>query len=220
MLSAFVAIPRLMRAAFWVAIAPITPILGAEFSAKVIDARKEPVTDAVVALIPLEAPVPPVSVTAAEIIQKNQEFIPYLTVVQSGTTVVFPNQDNVQHHVYSLSKAKKFELPLYDPGQAKSFVFDVSGTVTLGCNIHDWMIGYLVVVPTPYFARSDGTGAAAVAAPAGRYRVEVIHPRATGPVSREIALALTGAVTAEFSLTLKPERRVRRGPDGKAGGYR
>src|SRR4051812_8280425 len=121
-------------------------------------AKGEPVADAVVSLVPLDAPVPPVADTTGEIPQKDQEFTNYATVLQAGSRVLFPNQDTVKHHVYSLSKAKKFELPLYNPGQNESLVFETAGLVTLGCNIHDWMLAYVVVVPTPYFAKTGADG--------------------------------------------------------------
>ena len=193
---------------------------AAELTIAVKSAKGEPVADAVVSLVPLDAPVPPVPAgTGGEIGQKGQEFTSYVTVVQAGTKVVFPNRDTVQHHVYSLSKAKKFELPLYNPGAAESFVFDVPGLVTLGCNIHDWMLAYLVIVPTPYFAKSDAAGAARVSAPAGRYRLELWHPRVAAPVTQELALTEGAAGAREFTLTLKADRRIRRGPESKSGGY-
>jgi hypothetical protein len=198
-----------------------TGAVAGELSVTAKNSRGEPVADAVVSLIPLDAAVPPPPpATAGEIAQQNQEYSTYVTVVQTGSRVVFPNKDTVQHHVYSLSKAKKFELPLYNPGSAESFVFDVSGLVTLGCNIHDWMLAYLVVVPTPYFSKSDGMGAATVRAPAGRYRLELWHPRLAAPLNEEITLADGAAARREFTLTLKPDRRIRRGPESKAGGYR
>ena len=184
--------------------------------------KGEAVPDAVVSLVPLDAAVAPAPAATAnaEIGQKGQEFTSYVTVVQTGSRVVFPNQDNVQHHVYSLSKAKKFELPLYNPGQAESFVFDVPGLVTLGCNIHDWMLAYLVIVPTPYFAKTDAQGAAVVVAPPGRYRLELWHPRLAAVQSEEIALADGTPAKRDFTVTLKPDRRIRRGPESKAGSYR
>ncbi|HEY0863372.1 MAG TPA: methylamine utilization protein [Lacunisphaera sp.] len=178
------------------------------------------VSDAVVSLIPLDQPAPPPAEPPGEIAQQTQEFLPYVTVVQAGTKVVFPNRDTVQHHVYSLSKAKKFELPLYNPGQKESLVFESTGLVTLGCNIHDWMIAYLLVVPTPYFAKTDEQGRATVTAPAGRYRVEVWHPRVSAALTQEIALTAGEASARDFGLTLKPDRRIRRGGATKTGGYR
>jgi hypothetical protein len=194
------------------------PLPASPFAAVVKNAKGALVADAVIALVPLDgAPLPPP--TGNEIPQRDQEFTEYVTVVQSGARVLFPNRDSVQHHVYSLSKAKKFELPLYNPGQSESFVFDVSGVVTLGCNIHDWMVAYLFVVPTPYFAKTDHEGSASVAAPPGRYRVDVMHPLLAKTISAEITLP-GETVPREFVLTLKADRRVRRGVDGKSGGYR
>ncbi len=204
----------LLTTATRIAAAPAT------LAATVKDAKGALVTDAVVSLIPLDSPAPAPAEPPAEIAQQTQEFLPYVTVVQAGTQVVFPNRDTVQHHVYSLSKAKKFELPLYNPGQKESLVFESTGLVTLGCNIHDWMIAYLLVVPTPYFAKTDDQGRATVAAPAGRYRAEVWHPRLSAALTQEIVLAAGDTAARDFSLTLKPDRRIRRGGATKTGGYR
>ncbi len=192
---------------------------AAEFSCTITSNKGEPVAEAVISLVPLDAAAPPVSATAqVEIVQQSQEFTSYITVVQSGTKVVFPNHDTVQHHIYSLSKPKKFELPLYNPGQAESIVIDIPGLVTIGCNIHDWMITHLVVVPTPWFAKSDAQGSAKITAPAGRYRLEIWHPRGT-MTAKEITLADNSAANEVVTLTLKPDRRVRRALGAKSGGY-
>jgi plastocyanin len=192
---------------------------AAEYSCTISGAKGEPVVDAVVSLVPLDAPVPPVPADAkVEIAQQGQEFSAYVTVVQTGTTVVFPNRDTVQHHVYSLSKPKKFELPLYNPGKAEFIVFDVPGLVTIGCNIHDWMISHLVVVPTPWFAKSDAAGAVKITAPTGRYRLEIWHPRGT-QAAKEVTLADTAATKETAVLALKPDRLVRRSMGSKSSGY-
>lgn len=193
---------------------------SATLTASVKEAKGTPVADAVVSLIPLDSAAPAPGASTGEIAQQTQEFQPYVTVVQAGTKVVFPNRDTVQHHVYSLSKPKKFELPLYNPGQKESLVFESTGLVTLGCNIHDWMIAYLLVVPTPYFAKTDEQGRAMVAAPAGRYRLEIWHPRLPAPLVQEINLSAGETPTRDLSLTLKPDRRIRRGGATKTGGYR
>ncbi|MDQ5979728.1 MAG: Methylamine utilization protein [Verrucomicrobiota bacterium] len=181
----------------------------------------DPLGEAAVSLIPLDQPAPPVSPEAkAEIVQQDQEFSAFLTIVQTGTKVVLPNRDKVQHHVYSLSRPRRFELPLYNPGQTESIVFELEGQVTIGCNIHDWMIAHVVVVPTPWFAKSDAKGVARLTAPAGRYRLEIWHPRLGKPETREITLADGAAAREAAALTLKPDRRVRRTGGGKNGGYR
>lgn len=211
---------RLLLALLMLTTATRVAAASVTLTATVKDAKGAPVTDAVVSLIPLDSAAPPPAESSGEIAQQMQEFLPYVTVVQAGTKVVFPNRDTVQHHVYSLSKPKKFELPLYNPGQKESLVFESTGLVTLGCNIHDWMIAYLLVVPTPWFAKSDPDGRATVAAPAGRYRVEVWHPRLSTPLAQEIALPAGETLTRDFSLALKPDRRIRRGGTTKSGGYR
>jgi plastocyanin len=195
---------------------------AADFTCQLTNAKGgEPVLEAAVSLIPLDQAPPPVAADArVEIAQEGQEFSAFLTVVQTGTKVIFPNRDTVQHHVYSLSKPRRFELPLYNPGQAESVVFELAGQVTVGCNIHDWMISHLVVVPTAWFAKSDDAGTARITAPAGRYRLEVWHPRMTKPETREITLTDGGNAQESLSLTLKPDRRVRRTLGGKTGGYR
>jgi len=181
----------------------------------------KPVADAVVSATPLAHPAPPASAGApAEVEQKGQEFRPYVTAVQVGTTVTFPNHDTVQHHIYSLSKPKRFEIPLYQAGASESIVFDNPGIVTIGCNIHDWMVAYIVVLPTPFFAKTDDTGAAALPPlPPGRYRMEVWHPRASAPLVQEIPSAPNDAKVLEFSVALKPDKRIRRAPSGKATDY-
>jgi len=195
---------------------------GAEFSCTLASAPgAQPVNEAAVSLIPLDRPAPPVAAGAeVEIAQKDQEFSTFLTIIQSGTKVVLPNQDTVQHHVYSLSKPRRFELPLYNPGQSESVVFDLPGLVTIGCNIHDWMISHVVIVPTPWFAKTDAQGQVALSVPAGRYRVEVWHPRMGKTETREITLLESTPAHESFSVTLKPDRRIRRSLGGKAGDYR
>lgn len=181
----------------------------------------KPVADAVVSAVPLDHAPPAVSPGAAlQIEQKDQEFRPYVTAVQVGATVNFPNHDTVQHHIYSLSKPKRFEIPLYRSGSSESVVFDQPGIITLGCNIHDWMLAYVVVLPTPYFTKTDATGAANLPPlPPGRYRLEIWHPRVAAPLVHEIVSAPEQAATLEFSVALKPDKRIRRAPSGKAADY-
>jgi plastocyanin len=198
-----------------------TILRGAEITCTVTNAKGgEALFEATAALIPLDQPAPPVAPgTQVEIAQEGQEFYGFVTIVQSGTKVVFPNRDTVQHHVYSLSKPKKFELPLYNPGAAESLVFETAGLVTLGCNIHDWMIAHLVIVPTPWFGKTNNQGRVQVTAPAGHYRLEVWHPRLGVAAVEEVVLTDGQPLARSFSLTLKPDRRIRRGGAGKNGGY-
>jgi plastocyanin len=182
------------------------------------DSAGRPVADAVAYVHSLDAPAavhPPAQPVA--ITQKDQEFEPYVTPIVVGTRVVFPNRDNVQHHVYSVSPAKKFEIPLYIGESTATIVFDRPGPVTLGCNIHDWMVAYVFVLDTPYFAKTGPDGIADISnLPPGRYTLEVWHPRLAGKIDREVTVVEAGDTTQVISVTLRPDRRIRRAPD--AGG--
>lgn len=114
----------------------------------------------------------------ASILQQDREFNPYLTIVQTGTAVEFPNRDPFKHHVYSFSQPKIFEIKLYADKPARPVVFDKPGLVALGCNVHDWMVAYVLVVDTPYFAKTGADGRARIANVApGAYKLKLWHPR-------------------------------------------
>lgn len=192
-------------------------------SVAVTDGSGKPLPDAVVSLIPLDTALPPAVPSAAdakpvEIAQIGEQYRPFVTVVRTGTRVEFPNKDEVQHHIYSVSKAKRFEKPLYESGSSESVLFDQPGVITLGCNIHDWMVAYVLVVDTAYFAKSDAAGLGSVTGlPPGRYTLDIWHPRITKPDTREIVVAAGGVTEASASLALKPDRRIRRAPSGEGG---
>jgi plastocyanin len=114
---------------------------------------------------------------AYEMAQQNIAFVPHVLIVPVGATVIFPNHDKVRHHVYSFSKAKKFDLKLYGKDETRSVVFDKAGVVALGCNIHDAMSGFLVVVDTPYAVQTDANGHATIpGVPAGAAAIRIWHP--------------------------------------------
>ena len=192
-----------------------------EVSATLTDAAGKPVADAVLSLTPLDAPAPATPpATGVEIAQIGEQYRPYVTPVRVGTVVEFPNKDPVQHHLYSVSKPKPFEKPLYESGSSETVLFDKPGAVTLGCNIHDWMVAYVLVLETPWFAKSSAEGRVAVAGlPAGRYRLDLWHPRLASPVTREVTVAEDSALAENFQLRLKPDRRIRRAPAGESKSY-
>ncbi|OWY29859.1 methylamine utilization protein [Herbaspirillum robiniae] len=131
----------------------------AAVAVEVLDAAGQPVPNAVVYAEPVGAVAPSKPPRQTEIEQKNKTFFPLVTVVQTGTPILFPNHDTVRHHVYSFSPAKTFELKLYSGTPGSPVVFDKPGTVVLGCNIHDQMVAYVQVVNTPYFGVTDRNGA-------------------------------------------------------------
>lgn len=131
--------------------------------------------------------------------QRDIAFRPDVLIVPVGASVVFPNRDKVRHHVYSFSKAKKFDLKLYGREEARSVVFDQPGIVALGCNIHDRMSGTIYVTASPFTVRVGTDGRAALSGvPAGAVTIRVWHPSIRAPgntLARAATVAATGFAT-------------------------
>jgi plastocyanin len=192
------------------------PLLhAAELHAHVVDLKGKPVADAVILAVPVESKnAQRGKIPADAVDQVDKQFVPYVKAVPVGATVRFPNSDNIRHQVYSFSPTKKFELPLYAGTDAPPVVFDKPGVVILGCNIHDWMIGYIYVSDTPFFAKTGAAGTATLnEMPAGEYTVRVWHPsmeRAEETTAQRLTLAADSPTSAEWHVQLKPAFRVPR----------
>jgi len=167
-------------------------------------ANGQPLADAVLLLEPQAGPKPALKPAAnIEIAQVGRRFVPAVTVVPVGTKVQFPNQDTVRHHVYSFSAAKKFELKLYAGRPERPIEFDRAGVVVLGCNIHDTMVGWVVVTDTPWAATTPASGRATLAdVPPGPYVLRTWHPDLpAGSAGSEQAVTV-GSADLELAATV------------------
>lgn len=209
---------RVMHAGFHTRVAPRALALAFGLSAAVgwcasvqVDVRDgagQPVSGAVVFLESTEAQRAARPLQGVEMAQEKKQFVPGVLVVTTGTEVHFPNRDAVRHHVYSFSPAKKFELKLYKGTPANPVLFDRPGVVVLGCNIHDQMVGWILVVDTPYFAQSGMPGQPAGQAvlgdvPPGTYQLRTWHPGLpVGAAALAQPLVVgSAALSAEVTLT-------------------
>ena len=135
--------------------------------------------------------------------QKNIQFSPFVLAVPVGSTVDFPNQDRVNHHVYSFSPVQPFQFPLYGQGKKRSLRFDHVGTVALACNIHDSMSAYIRVVDTPYYATTDQSGRVTLHdLPAGGGTLTVWQPMLDTPEHTVSRQAQAGG-SQSFSVKLR-----------------
>ncbi|MCY7388272.1 MAG: methylamine utilization protein [Burkholderiales bacterium] len=186
-----------------------TQTFAAQISAQIRDPAGQPVADAVIYAVMTSGVVPARPKREISVEQIDKEFVPLVSVIQSGTMVSFPNRDKVRHHVYSFSPAKTFEIKLYSGVPGKPIMFDKPGEVVLGCNIHDSMIAYMLVVDTPFFAKSDKRGTALLEnLPTGDYELHMWYPGAAAsatPLSQKTKLSASDAVTLTFAFTLKPQ---------------
>jgi len=146
--------------------------------------------------------IPSTSDKPATMDQKGLRFEPHVLVVQVGTTVDFLNSDKVQHNVFwpsiSGDKKKTHNMGTWPQGQRKAFKFADPGVVTLLCNVHPEMSGFIVVSPTPYFAETDVDGAYTIAnVPDGQYTVNAWHE---GKKLQSKKITVSGVTSADFTL--------------------
>lgn len=174
---------------------------------QVIDGNGIPVRDAVIELHsakPVSGPIRfPWKMGMA---QKNMQFTPGTLVVAKGSTVAFPNLDQVRHSIYSFSKPARFEIDLYGRDQTRTQTFAVTGSVRLGCNIHDNMRGYIRVTDTPFAGKTDGNGYITLAGmPAGGARLTVWHPQLRAPANQMTSpiTVRSGAQSHVMKITLR-----------------
>lgn len=198
---------------------------GASLAATVTGGNGRPLANAVVVAVPEGGAPPRTGAPAVEVVdQIRKEFTPYVKPIRVGSLVEFPNRDNVQHHVYSFSTAKPFELPLYKGKPAQALLFDKPGVVRLGCNIHDWMIGYIYVADSPWYGKTGDDGRVRLdGLHPGRYRVRAWHPWMDGPEEStviEVDLREGPVRPVAWVLKIKPELSPRRAPVPGDAGYR
>jgi plastocyanin len=158
---------------------------------RVTDGAERPLPGAVVFVESPEARAQVKPLAGVEIAQAERRFVPAVSIVTVGSAVSFPNRDVVRHHVYSFSPAKRFEIKLYVGTPAQPVVFDQPGIAVLGCNIHDQMAAWVVIVDTPHYGRTDEQGRWSTPLPPGRYRLRAWHPQlAVGAVPSDQALVV------------------------------
>jgi len=182
---------------------------AAVVSVSVTDSAGKPLPQAVAVLEPVNAKLPVKPMAGIEVSQAKRQFQPAFTVVTVGTPVTFPNFDTVRHHVYSFSPNKTFELKLYAGVPNQPVLFDKPGMAVLGCNIHDNMAAWVLVVDSPLHARSGTDGKARITAvPTGAYRLRVWHPGQPAnvePAAVQISVAEADADAAvRLNVTLNP----------------
>lgn len=174
----------------------------------VLDKDGKPVADAAVFVMPLDGIAPAVASDASAVVaQENYAFSPYVSIVQNGTQIHFPNRDDHDHHLKSFSPAKTFSLKTYSKKKdPEPILFDKAGEVALVCHIHNWMRGFVYVVDTPWFAKTDASGIAIVQnVPPGKYEVKAWAPTMLGtPLSKTVQVQATGSSDVKFQLDFVP----------------
>ena len=184
---------------------------GATLTVNVLLPNGRPLGGVVVTVNSVNGPVHPAAPVQAVMDQINRAFAPDLLVIPVDSTVAFPNSDSVSHQIYSFSPAKRFQLPLYRGKPYPPVAFDQPGVVTMGCNIHDEMLAYIVITDAAFFGRTNAAGSWSADVPGGGYRISVWHPRI-----RDDAKDLSGELTISEpnggTLTLRLTKQLKPAP--------
>ncbi len=193
---------------------PAANASAADLRITVADSRGQSAAQVVVVARPIGAAAAANAAKSATVTQQFQTFTPGVMPISVGTTVEFPNLDRMRHHVYSFSPAKTFEIHLYSGEDTPKVTFDVPGVITLGCNIHDWMTGYLYVTDAPYFAATDEAGIATLRnVPPGEYRLAVWHPKLDAEANEGTTRVGTTPATVDLKVAAVIEPIAQHRPD-------
>ena len=206
--------PFILLSALLLAVVAL-PALAGTLVAQIKDRNGAPVMNAVVYALPVGGKAPAVLPTASGMVEQSYyKFEPYVSVVQTGTKMRFPNRDRNEHHIKVLSGPSAFEHKVYTRKEPEPTLLDKPGQITLQCLIHDWMNAHIYVVDSPWFGKTSKAGSAIVEnLPPGEYDVYVTHPsllipgQVTPSMPRRVTFDASNVhvLEARFDLVPKPE---------------
>ncbi|MBL8310973.1 MAG: methylamine utilization protein [Burkholderiales bacterium] len=181
--------------------------------AQIKDRNGNPVQNAVVYAVPVTGRAPAVKPDATAIVEQSYyKFEPFVSVVQVGTKVRFPNRDRTEHHVKVLSGPTVFEHRVYTRREPEAVLLDKPGQVTLQCLIHDWMSAHVYVVDTPWFGKTGKNGSVVIeGVGTGEHNVFVAHPslllpgQVTPAMPRRLSFDASTVQVVEARLDLVPK---------------
>jgi plastocyanin len=154
---------------------------------------------------PSSAGIVPASASVPQVAQLDRRFSPDLLVISAGSTVSFPNMDPIFHNIFSLSRAKAFDLGSYDQGQTRRVQFPKPGIVDVYCHLHPNMAATIVVTPNRWYARADGSGQYRISAvPPGQYTFVAWHKYA-GLFRKTITIQPGHDAVADFFIPLEAD---------------
>jgi plastocyanin len=190
------------------------PGLCATVNVTVADGDGRPAENAVVELV-LQAeagPLTPTKVPVEAVVDQRQEtFLPLVSLIRRNGRVVFTNNDTTMHQVYSFSDIKQFAFEIDEGQRSAPVIFDKPGVAAIGCNIHDHMITYVYVAASPWAVRTDANGMAQILdVPSGTYQAVFWHPRLNhgkAPAPSELVVSGASAKLAASLVLSAPDPR-------------
>jgi plastocyanin len=187
----------------------ILPVLchAAPLQVRIIDMDAKPVTDVVVYLQNHTTAALPRETHQHEIEQLDKKFAPYVSVVRQQDEVIFINHDDITHHMYSFNGPARFDFRLKTAESKSVMDFAEPGVIAMGCNIHDWMSGYVMVVETPFYTVTNAEGLAVFAdVPANEYHLVAWHPQMAKDelADRHIVIPAVSEISIQLTQPMAP----------------
>jgi plastocyanin len=176
------------------------------------DAEEDPIAyERSRVVVYLEGPGPagvdPANPQPLQIEQIDRRFLPDLAVIPVGSTVSFPNMDPIFHNIFSLSKAKSFDLGSYDKGETRRVLFPKPGIVEVYCHLHPNMAATIVVTPNRWYARPDRSGQYRIEdVPPGRYTIVAWH-KSAGFFRKPIVIGDGRDTQADFFIPIDDDEK-------------
>jgi plastocyanin len=118
--------------------------------------------------------------------QHGCKFVPHVTAMTPGD-LDLKNSDDILHNIHTYSTAN----PSINKAQPKfkkvmTEKFEKPEFIKLTCDVHSWMLGWVAVMPNPFFGVTDASGNAKIEnVPPGKYTVEAWH-ETLGKQSKEV----------------------------------
>src|SRR5579871_3902579 len=183
------------------------PAAATSLAVRIVDQEGKPVANAVVMLAPEGKTAPPATTrleATKTVDQRDETFIPLVTILPRTGHVVFANNDRTKHQVYSFSPIRQFEITLAQGERSVPLAFDNTGVATLGCNIHDHMIAFVFVTDSPWTSQTGADGRVVIDdVPAGGYTVQVWHPQLPPGTAAPASNVMISGESMQFSTILK-----------------
>ena len=193
-------------AALVLACVATTSAFAAPLTVSVVDGQGRRMSNAVVSLVPNEMSRMPAANTVLAatqtIDQRNEMFIPLVSIIPAGGSVLFTNSDHTMHHVYSFAPIRQFEFVLNTGEKSSAIRFDRAGIAAVGCNIHDQMITYVYVTDSPWTALTGADGTVRFDLPAGAYRTSLWHPELAPGREVPATSVVIGNTPASVTMTM------------------
>ncbi|WP_286262709.1 hypothetical protein [Thalassotalea atypica] len=179
-------------------------VSGKNITVSILDVEQKKLPNMVVYATPIELDKPlPVNPKKLIVGQKDKKFTPYVAVIQLGLTVDFENNDDITHHIYSVSGGNHFEFKIKSGETITSKQFNHAEEVAMGCNIHDWMSGFVLVVDTPYYTQTNDKGEAHLDLKTpGKYQISIWHPQLDKKMEQEINVSFNDNEKQHWNIQL------------------